>query len=338
MKLNKLDKIPEGLLTIMPHQAHQLLGGPTLLHLEGERRETLFISTLLHGNETSGFLAMQKILKKYQGRTLPKSLIFFIGNTLAAQENKRLVAGQLDYNRIWSVHGGDSEEHRLAAEILKYVREYDLFASIDIHNNNGENPYYSCINVLDNYFYNLAHMFSKKLVYFTEPHSVQSMAFSKLCPSVTIEAGKPGEGIDELVEFIDETLKLSKLSHKLTFQDFLVYHTTGTIKIAPDAIVDFTGDENSKADISFVNDLESLNFKHLQKDYFLGYYTNAKSLKVLNNNFDDVTDKYFHLSAGKIHLNHPIVPAMFHKNVDVMKADCLGYIMEDYALKDTHHF
>ena len=53
--LNILQQLPLGLLELEATQVHTLLGGPTLIHLPGEREAPLFVSVLLHGNETTGW-------------------------------------------------------------------------------------------------------------------------------------------------------------------------------------------------------------------------------------------------------------------------------------------
>ena len=80
--LNIFDRIPDGLLELESHQLWQLLDRPTLIHLQGDRQPALFVSILLHGNETTSWLAMRELLRKYhdQDRRLPRSLSLFIGN------------------------------------------------------------------------------------------------------------------------------------------------------------------------------------------------------------------------------------------------------------------
>jgi succinylglutamate desuccinylase len=94
---------PERLLSATPETLHTLFPDPTLFHLPGKHKEPLFISVLLHGNETTGFFALQKLLLKYSQQELPRSLSFFLGNTEAASLGLRRIEGQPDYNRIWHV-------------------------------------------------------------------------------------------------------------------------------------------------------------------------------------------------------------------------------------------
>ena len=63
--LNEVNHLPDGLLTAKAEDLHQFLEAPTLIHLEGINPQPLFICTLLHGNETTGLYALQRLLKEY---------------------------------------------------------------------------------------------------------------------------------------------------------------------------------------------------------------------------------------------------------------------------------
>ncbi len=62
--LQQLDHIPSGLLS-WSYQLEQILGGPTLIHLSGHREPALYISVLMHGNETAGWDALRQLLMDY---------------------------------------------------------------------------------------------------------------------------------------------------------------------------------------------------------------------------------------------------------------------------------
>ncbi|MDH5694526.1 MAG: succinylglutamate desuccinylase/aspartoacylase family protein, partial [Gammaproteobacteria bacterium] len=122
---------PERLLHCTAADLMSVLGAPTLLHLDGEKEQPLFVSVLLHGNEDVGLLAIQKILKKYQGQKLPRPVSVFIGNVQAAALGMRYLNGQQDYNRVWPgvevEH--DSDEHQMMREIVADIRTRKPFAS-----------------------------------------------------------------------------------------------------------------------------------------------------------------------------------------------------------------
>jgi hypothetical protein len=102
MDLHIIDEIPNRLLEVSPAELHQVLPGPTLLRIPGEKEPSLFICTLLHGDEPTGFLAVQQLLNHYrrQEKPLPRSVWLFLGNIAAARKNVRHLHGQPDFNRI----------------------------------------------------------------------------------------------------------------------------------------------------------------------------------------------------------------------------------------------
>ena len=64
LDLTVLDVVPDGLFNTPADQLLQKLAGPTLLFLPGLRSPPLFISVLLHVNETSGWQALCQLLGK----------------------------------------------------------------------------------------------------------------------------------------------------------------------------------------------------------------------------------------------------------------------------------
>ena len=101
--LKQLDHIPSGLLDLPATQLEAVLGGPTLIHLDGRRPEPLLVSVLMHGNETTGWEAVRRLLPHYlTGEAeLPRALSLFIGNVSARSAPVVLTAGlQSDLARV----------------------------------------------------------------------------------------------------------------------------------------------------------------------------------------------------------------------------------------------
>ena len=76
----ELHAIPDGLLELPVERLHEMLDGPTLIHLPGRHERPLFVSVLLHGNEDTGWEAMRVLLRTYAQKELPRALSLFIGN------------------------------------------------------------------------------------------------------------------------------------------------------------------------------------------------------------------------------------------------------------------
>jgi hypothetical protein len=328
MKLNILNEIPEGLYNCPLSEIHNILKGPTIIDLSKGKKDTLFISSLLHGNETTSFLALQKIFTEYKDKEYPRGLVIFIGNTLSASTGQRHLPDQPDYNRIWEE--GSSPEHLMSREVLTYASDLNLFACLDIHNNSGKNPFYGCINIIDKRWIELASYFSNQIVYFTEPSEVLSNAFAKLCPSVTIEAGLPGEeeGIEAVYKYIDKVLHLESFNPEFDQFEADVYHTIGRIKINKDARLDFFDKMSAESDISFIDTIDEKNFELVKKNTHFGHAENLEMISAINNDNMDITDDIFCIIDGQLQSNRMFIPAMFTKDIYIMKEDCMGYIME----------
>jgi len=128
------DELPDGLLERDATRLHEILPGPSLIHVPGQRGRALFVSVLLHGNEITGWEAVRRLLQQYADRRLPRSLSLFIGNVAAAAEGRRRLPDQQDYNRIWRGEA-DTPEHRLARRVLAELDKRELFAAV-----------YACVN------------------------------------------------------------------------------------------------------------------------------------------------------------------------------------------------
>ena len=63
--LRELDQLPAGLLDLDATQLEARLGGPTLIHLRGRREQALLVTVLMHGNETTGWEAVRRLLPRF---------------------------------------------------------------------------------------------------------------------------------------------------------------------------------------------------------------------------------------------------------------------------------
>jgi len=329
--LTVLDAIPSGFTEADATDLHRLLPGPTLIHLAGRRPRPLFVSVLLHGNETTGLLALQRLFEGLRGQELPRALSLFIGNVQAARHGLRRLDGQPDFNRIW--RGGPLPEHTVARQVLDAMRDRQVFAAIDVHNNTGLNPHYACVNRLDQGFLHLARLFSRTVVYFIRPNSVMSMAFAELCPAVTIECGQPGQphGVDHVLEFVDAALHWSEIPHQpLPAKEIDLFHTVATVTIPEGVHFGFDGE----VDLCLVPQLDHLNFRELPSGTPIAQVRRSGRdiIQAWDEQGREQTGRYFEVRDGELHTTRPVMPSMFTLDERVIRQDCLGYLMERYPM------
>lgn len=329
-RLFRFDRFPDELLDVEASDLCRHLAGPSLFHLPGRHERPLFVSVLLHGNEDTGWRAVQSVLRRHRQALLPRALLLFVGNIAAAKAQLRTLPGQIDYNRAWP--GTDqpaSAEARLMREVLDIARACAPFASIDIHNNTGHNPHYACVNRLDDPFLQLARLFSRTIVHFTRPTGVQSAALTTICPAVTVECGRVGgaAGIEHAADFVWSALSMSQFpSHSVADADIDLLRTFAIARVPADASLSFDG---SDADFRFRDDLDHLNFSELDPGTSFGRLGagGGRRIDVLPGTDGLSAERYFDYTGGEIRLAQRAVPAMLTLEPEAIRLDCLGYLM-----------
>jgi hypothetical protein len=332
--LRVLDRVPDALLDVRVRDVANVLPEPTLIHLDGARRPGLFVSALLHGDESVGLVAVQQLLRRYADRALPRALSIFVGNVAAARAGVRRLPQQRDFNRAWP--GGDfrdGDEVALLRQVFAAMQQRGVFASVDLHNNTGLNPHYACVNRLDGAFLQLATLFSRTVVHFVEPRGVQSSAFAALCPAVALECGRPGdaEGEARVADLLEAVLHLSEVpQHAPAASDIDLFHTVAIAKVPAAVTLSFDG---SPADLVFRADLDHLNFSELPAGTSLAQVRNRNDapLTVVADDGSNRWQDFFAIRDGELVLRQPLMPAMLTRSVAAVRQDCLCYLMERLA-------
>ncbi|MCB9026331.1 MAG: succinylglutamate desuccinylase/aspartoacylase family protein [Bdellovibrionaceae bacterium] len=327
LRFDILNELPKDLLNINYQQIKSIFPHPSLIHLEGAKKEPLFISTCLHGNEDVGFKTIQKLKAYLETHNLPRSLSIFIGNVDAAELNLRRKEQQKDYNRIW--RKDNSPEGLMAQDIINIMKEKNTFASLDLHNNSGKNPMYACVNSTTSPFLKLASLFANNIVYFDNPNTCQSMAFADFCPSVTIECGQTGNfiGPEKAFEYILDLLHLDSFEvTDHTFENLNLYQTLGRLCVEGTRSISFS---NEKLELNFPGELELWNFTPLKAHTLLAYSLHDhQSLYVRDENDKDISEEFIYFKNKHYYLSQDCVPAMLTSDLDVIYKDCLGYLMK----------
>ena len=326
--LKILEHLPDGLADCPAEGLEDLLGGPALLHLPGERPEPLFLSVLLHGNEIAGWEAVRGILRDFSEARLPRALSILIGNVKAARLGLRRLDGQQDYNRVWN--GGDSPEHRMARQVIEEMRRRNPVASIDVHNTTGPNPHYACVNRLDSRSLYLAQRFSKTAVYFRAPLGIQSMAFGELCPSVTIECGLPEspEGIVHAKAYLEQRLFEEFIpDHRPATGELELFHTRARVRVPEDLSFSF---RSRDADFYMPGELAEYNFQELPEGTAFGMWGDGVEprLCVEDEKGHDAFDAYFENRGRQLTVRQPFFLSMLTTREKIVEQDCLCYLME----------
>lgn len=324
--LTVLSAIPPGFLECDARELYKIIDGPTLIHIKGERTEPLFLSTLLHGNETTGLKSIQCVLKEYESTQLPRSVSVFIGNVEAARYGERRLPSQQDYNRVWLP--GEHDENAVTQAVIAHMLQRNVLACIDIHNNTGRNPHYAIVATQEEAHIALAKSFSPRVVYATFPDNSCSAVFSKWCPSITIEAGIVGDasGVEHVTNYLHSCINSVDWMN-ITPGSFALYHTVAIVKIEEACSIGLVGEGK---DIELLPDVDRLNFNWLDPGTQLGKVRNGNNscLQVVGKDGSCVASNYLKAEHGVLRTVRPIMPAMLTTDCEIVKMDCLCYLME----------
>ena len=340
MKLDRVDHLSTDLIGLDPRDIRHVFPHPTFVSIKGRNQQPLFISALLHGNELTSFRILQRLAARYKNKAPARSLLIFIGNVDAAAEGVRHLPHQPDFNRIWAK--GESAYHALTADVTAIAREAAPFASIDIHNNTGANPIYGCVNALRPADLQLAASFAPLGVFYLNPPTTQSIAFSHFCPAITIECGKGDDpiGLEAADRLIENTIALERFSDTPLPDDALtLYETVGRMVVDPACSFSFGAggtdgaDSAGGADVQFRPDLDKLNFVDLDENTALARCRPEKRpIHVLDEHGTDITTEFIHYTDGNAHLTTKATPSMISHDPDIIRQDCLGYLMRPLNL------
>jgi len=331
---DRLQALPHGFFNISTTAIREIFPRPTLIHLRGNDERVLFVSILLHGNESTGLDVMQRTLARF-GDKLPRSILLFVGNVRAAEANRRFLPDQVDYNRCWpGTELEASETSRMMQQVVEIAHGLPLFAAVDIHNNTGQNPHYACITDVNPQNCNLAARFNKVAMVFGKK-GVSTMAFDGICPALTLECGLPGDagGIEHACRMLEDLLTLDELPQQEPGRSELhLVESHATLNIPEH--VSFAFDPAADADIRFDSDFEDRNFTLVDPRQIFAYTRIERPLSITDQQGHDITDDVLRVDEGCIYLNSTMMPAMITRNKEIVRQDCLCYLMQDYIGQD----
>lgn len=339
MSLRVLTSLPRGMVDLPAPKLHEVLDGPTLIEIKGDREPGVFISVLLHGDEVGGWDAVRRLLTLLGGSRPQRTINLFVGNVQAAKFGVRHLGDQPDFNRVWNGRA-DHPLARAARLVTEHMRTEGCFASIDIHNNSGVNPCHVCISKLDWYTLRVGSLFAPLTVLVDYPSSIQTAAFSAFCPAVTLEAGRIGdlEGVSRTVTMLESILALDSLDDIAVGDgaDASLYAARARIELPRDCQFEFASDPDEPAlsDISLSADIESRNFEVLPRGTFFAKLPRAGSppLFVTSRQGEVDLEEYFDVRGDSVRLARDLIFSMYTTRVESIRQDCLCYLMEPIEL------
>ena len=133
-------------------------------------------------------------------------------------------------------------------------------------------------------------------------------------------------------------MALSQFNNQpLHSKDFDLYHTMVIVKVPEQFKISFAtlSDKNgTQADIHFDPDVDRLNFTAMENGTRVAAIDPDKAvyLQAINEQGIDVAQRYFDYSNGEIRMRLTVMPSMLTTKEEIIRQDCLCYLMEKIEL------
>ena len=321
----------------MPSEAERFLrqlGGPTLIRQPGiDSSRTRIVSTLLHANEPSGLVAIQRWLRG--GRVPATNALFFIAAVDAALAGRgfqhRFLPGRADMNRCW-LPPFAGEEAETAHEALALMRQANAECLVDIHNNTGHNPPYGVGPLPGAAELNLVALWGDRFIHSTLQLGTLVEATRDDFPSVTIECGRSFDpAADDVAHAgLMRLLEAPEIDFRRSVSGIRVLTDPVRVSVRAGVELAFGDGPAPDAELTITLDIDRHNFEQMAPGTPIGWLKNGASwpLEALGEQGRDVSSDYFEVQRDTLVARRPLIPVMMTTNRENALADCLFYIVQ----------
>ncbi|RLA09572.1 MAG: hypothetical protein DRQ60_00635 [Gammaproteobacteria bacterium] len=312
----------------------QQLGGPAWIHIKGENSQrTRVVTTLLHGNEPSGSIALHRCL--LEGKKPVVDLHCFIASTEAALTpplfTQRSLPGHADLNRCFQ-EPFEGVEGSIARQCLEHIEKLAPEAVIDIHNTSGDGPAFG-VSAYEKTAHNaLAACFTHRMV-------ITDLRFGALLEAtredlhiVTVECGGNQESSSHQLAYdglcrylLTDDLYSADLSREILE---LLKHPL-RLELAAGSSLTHHDQKKPGFDVTVAEDIEQHNFGEVTSETTLGWLGD-KGLDALTVNAPqdkNLIRHYFTEQQSRLVPKIPLKLFMATPNPEIAASDCLCYFV-----------
>lgn len=324
-------------LPVCPEDFLAQLGGPTLIRVKGrDASRCRVVSTLMHGNEPSGFRAVHRLLRT--GLTPATDVLFFIISVATALEpplfSHRQLPGERDMNRCFA-YPWEGRQGALARSLLECIDSAAPEAVLDVHNTSGEGPPFGvCIEEVPAYGA-LVSLFSHRLV-ITDLRLGALMEHStRSRPIVTIECGGARSRSADRVAWrgLVDFVSVEDLYHRADEHGLDCYRHPVRLELTAGATIAYSDDDGVDADVVLPPAVENRNFGLLLPGVPLARVNDPGALMLKTGDGQDADfESYFIVRDHCLYAASPLKLFMVTTNAVIAQSDCLLY-----AVRESFH-
>ena len=330
------DGPPPGLFDLAPVPLLEALGGPTWVRVPGTGQQPpRAVSTLLHGDEPTGLLAVRHLLRR--PRTRPFDLHVIVFNVEAALAGAgfahRYLDHQEDGNRLWGGAGPDTSQRAAAEAILVELLAEPLDLLVDIHNTTGDNPFHAVVPADDPATRALAARFTTTLLRWELGNGTLMERIAPTAPAIAVECGLAGRrtslgfAVDGLRRVLGPRLDPTREDPEVEVIGDLLRVTV------PDHVrLRFGGQPDDDVDAVLPIGGDAANLVEVPAGHELARVRPGAGcpLQVTDAHGTDVTERELAVTAdGRVVTRQPRLPVMVVRTVEAVRKDCLCYLARE---------
>lgn len=311
------------------------ISGPTVIDISGkDQSRTRVITTLIHGNESSGLIASHRWLSAIDSTSRPTTnLRFIFCSPEAASKSPRLshriVPGGMDLNRCFGKEI-DYGYFKRAQIIEQAILDVSPEVVIDLHNTSGFSPAFSVSTAKNEMALSLTSLFCQSLV-LSDIRLGALMEQDFGCEAITIECGSSEDAQSHEVAYmgIEKLANLDDIScchHKLNVD---IYLKPLRLRLKPDVELSYNCTDEGRDGLTLCSNIEQHNFGVIRANQMLGWLDDhgLGNLQVIDVKGKDIIGEFFTLRDNQLVTKIDLDIFMATKNKDIATSDCLFYLV-----------
>tara|TARA_R110000744_G_scaffold98144_4_gene189630 strand:- start:7529 stop:8605 length:1077 start_codon:yes stop_codon:yes gene_type:complete len=322
--------------------------GLTVIDISGDNfNEWRVISTLLHGDEPSGLIAIHRWLTTENALPRPKTNIRIIISSVEAATYQHLfrhryLPGGIDLNRCFNDKCIRSGEYAKNKHIDGYIQRANLIASairevnpnaiVDLHNTSGNGPAFAVSTLITPNVLSITSYFCNTLI-LSDIHLGALMELNFSCPVVTIECGgsRDVQAHDVAYNGIKQFAQCD--GHCALPQDKAVQILYKPLRlvIKPARKLSFSEHDESYTGVTLRKNIEQFNYGGCCDGLLLGWLDDhgLENLEMLNDQGVNVIEKYFKMVDNKLVCATNLKIFMASNQSNIARSNCLFHVVNN---------
>lgn len=311
------------------------LPGPCHIHLHGkERSRCRAVTTLLHGNEPSGFVALFNIIKQKIKPLV--DMHFFVLSVDAAKQSPgfiyRMLPHHKDLNRCFNREQGDKESEKLASDLLDILATLKPESLVDIHNTSGSSPSFGVTTFVDEKHDSLVSLFTHRMIVSDLRLGALMEVSSDAMPTVTIECGGAQDSKANLVAtegLIRYMTVEDVLDHEHSEVTLELFHNPIRLELKEGSDIAYGNHSLMQDGVTLLPQIEDYNFGYVESGTALGFVSGAltDNLSAHRTDGTECLTDYFALDKESLYTSERLKLFMVTTNPEIARKDCLLYFV-----------